>query len=510
VRSALRHRNYRLWASGSIVSNSGTWMQRVAQDWLVLTELTSNSGTAVGITTGLQFAPMLLLGPIAGSMADRYDRRRLLIGTQIASAALALALGLLVITGTAQLWMVYGLAFGLGLVAALDGPARQAFVSELVPVEDLPNAVGLNSASFNGGRLIGPALAGLLIHWAGTGPVFLINAASFAAVVFSLTRMRPDLLYARPLARRGPGGVREGLAYVRQRPDIALVLVIIGMVGTFGFNFQITTALMARLEFGKGASEYGLLGSVMAIGTLGGALFAVRRKHPRLELVVGAAMAFGVFSVAAALMPTYWTFAASLVLVGVSSLTLMTAANASVQLRTAPEFRGRVMALYLTVFMGGTPVGAPIIGWLGELFGPRWTILVGGLVSILTAASAWVWLRARGAGLPQAELGGEELVSDERDDVEQGVRDDQRPDPASSPVPLGEDQAHDGVAEEGADALVQVIRAAQHGAGDQDRGRAPAQLPQSGHQVADHDHLLDHRVLDRLEDQNRNGPPVRF
>jgi MFS family permease len=398
--TALRHHNYRLWASGSIVSNAGTWMQRVAQDWLVLTELTNNSGTAVGITTGLQFAPMLLLAPLAGAVVDRLDRRKVLIATQTASAALALILGLLVVTGNAQLWMVYLLAFGLGTVAAFDGPARQAFVSELVPIEDLPNAVGLNSASFNSGRLIGPAIAGLLIHWVGTGPVFLINAASFGAVVLSLTQMRTSLLRTRPMAARGKGAVRAGLSYVRHHSDIALILVIVGMIGTFGFNFQITTALMARLEFHKGAGEYGLLGSVMAIGTLGGALVAARREHPRLRLVIGAAGAFGFFSVLAALMPTYWSFAVVLVFVGLSSLTLMTAANASVQLRTAPEYRGRVMALYMAIFMGGTPIGAPIIGWIGESFGPRWTILAGGLVAIATALAAAIWLaRRRGVHL---------------------------------------------------------------------------------------------------------------
>ncbi len=390
--TALRHHNYRLWATGSIVSNAGTWMQRVAQDWLVLTQLTHNSGTAVGITTGLQFAPMLLLAPFAGAVVDRFDRRRILMATQTASGVLALILGLLVLTGTAQLWMVFLLALLLGVVAAMDGPSRQAFVSELVPIEDLPNAVGLNSASFNSGRLIGPAIAGLLIHWVGTGPVFLVNAVSFGAVVFSLSRMRTSLLRSRPMSARGQGSVRAGLSYVRHHPDLVLVMVIVGMIGTFGFNFQITTALMARLEFGKGAGEYGLLGSMMAIGTLGGALIGARRAHPRLRLVIGAAMAFGVCSVIAALMPGYWSFAVVLVFVGLSSLTLMTAANATIQLRTAPEYRGRVMALYMAVFMGGTPVGAPIIGWIGETFGPRWTILAGGLISIVTALAALAWV----------------------------------------------------------------------------------------------------------------------
>jgi MFS family permease len=384
--------NYRLWASGAIVSNTGTWMQRIAQDWLVLTVLTDNSGTAVGITTGLQFAPVLLLSPLAGSLADRVDRRKVLIATQTALGALALVLGGLVIGGVALLWHVYLLALLLGTVSAIDAPARQAFVSELVPTEDLPNAVGLNSASFHAGRLIGPGIAGLLIHWFGTGPVFLINAVSFAAVVTSLTRMRVGELRSTPRRQRGGHPIREGLAYVRGRRDILLTMVIVGMVGTFGLNFQVTTALMARLVFHKGAGEYGLLGSVMAIGSLAGALLAARREHPRLRLVVAATIAFGVFATIAAVMPTFELFALALIPVGLSSLTLMTAANASVQLSTEPAMRGRVMALYMAVFMGGTPVGSPIIGWIGEHVGARWTILLGGGVALLTAAAVVLWL----------------------------------------------------------------------------------------------------------------------
>ena len=389
---ALQNTNYRLWASGAVVSNTGTWMQRIAQDWLVLTQLTHNSGTAVGIVTGLQFAPVLLLAPVAGVIADRFERRKVLITTQVSSGVLALILGLLVIADVAQLWHVYVLATLLGVVAAIDAPARQAFVSELVPIEDLPNAVGLNSASFHGGRLIGPGIAGLLISAFGTGPVFLINAASFGAVVFSLTRMRTSELRKQPRTG-GKGSVRAGLSYVRHRPDLILILAIVGMVGTFGLNFQLTSALMARLEFDKGAGQYGVLGSIMAIGSLGGAFLAARRERPRLRLVIGAALTFGVASIVAGLMPTYWSFAIALIPVGLSSLTMMTAANATVQLSTTPAMRGRVMALYLAVFMGATPVGSPIIGWVGEAFGPRYTILLGGTMSIATAGMAVLWLR---------------------------------------------------------------------------------------------------------------------
>jgi MFS family permease len=383
--------NYRLWASGAIVSNTGTWMQRVAQDWLVLTALTNNSGVAVGITTGLQFAPMLLLSPVAGLLADRLPQRWLLMATQGLMGLWGLILGLLVVTDTAQLWHVYVLATLLGITAAVDAPARQTFVAAMVPRDALPNAVGLNSASFHAGRLIGPAVAGVLIAALGsTGPVFLVNAATFGATLLALSLMRGNELYPMERARKGKGQIRDGIRYVRGRPDIMMILFIVGMVGTFGFNFQLTTALMARLEFDRGAADYGLLGSIMAIGSLAGALLAARRERPRLRLVVAATAAFGFFATAASLMPTYELFALSLIPVGLSSLTLMTAANATVQMSTDPAMRGRVMALYMAIFMGGTPLGAPVIGWVGEVFGARWTIAIGGLVSLAVAAIAVV------------------------------------------------------------------------------------------------------------------------
>ncbi len=390
--ASLKVFNYRLWAMGALVSNTGTWMQRVAQDWLVLTQLTNNSGIAIGITTGLQFGPMLVLGPVAGLLADRLSRRKLLIATQALSGLWGLILGALVITGTAQLWHVYLLALLLGCTSAIDAPARQIFVAEMVPAEKLPNAVGLNSASFHMGRLIGPAVAGLLIYQVGTGPVFIINGVTFLATVLSLTQMRVRELNPLPRAARAKGQIRDGLRYVKGRPDIVLILVLIGLVGTFGLNFQMTTALMARLEFDKGASEYGLLGSIMAIGSLAGALLAARREKPTLRLLLAATAAFGVFATLAATMPTYELFAVSLIPVGLSSLTLMTAANATVQMTTDPAMRGRVMSLYMAIFLGGTPIGAPIIGWVGEEFGARWTIAVGGLVSLAAALGAIAYL----------------------------------------------------------------------------------------------------------------------
>jgi MFS family permease len=476
---ALRIPNYRLWATGALVSNTGTWMQRVAQDWLVLTGLTHNSGVAVGITTGLQFAPVLLLAPITGAVADRWNRRRLLMATQTASGVLALILGLLVITHVAQLWHVYVLAAALGVVAAFDSPARQAFVSEMVTTEDLSNAVGLNSASFHAGRLIGPGVAGLLIHWFGTGPVFLINAVSFAAVLASLGRMRVSQLTPVIRPPRGKGAVRAGLRYVRRRPDLMLIMAIVGMVGTFGLNFQLTTALMARTVFDKGSGEYGLLGSVMAIGSLGGALLAARRENPRVGLVIGATAAFGGFCMVSAVMPSYLLFGVSLIPVGLSSLTLMTAANATVQLSTTPAMRGRVMALYMAIFMGGTPIGAPVVGWVGQQFGARWTILVGGLVSLATAGAAAAWQFSHRAAVASEVVSevvsehaeesvqpagrAEGLVADEGHHVEQGVRHDQRQHPAASAKPFAEHHAHHRVAQERPEPLVQVVAPAQEG-----------------------------------------------
>jgi MFS family permease len=389
---ALNSHNYRLWLTGAIVSNVGTWMQRVAQDWLVLTILTHHSAEAVGITTGLQFLPMLLLAPYGGLIADRMPKRILLMATQLTMGLLALGLGLLVVTDVVQLWMVYGFALLLGVATALDNPARQTFVSEMVPREHLSNAVGLNSATFNAARIVGPGVAGLLIAWVGTGPVFLINAASFAAVLISLSRMRTRELRVTPRVPRAKGQLTDGLRYVWHRPDIMLILVIVFAVGTFGMNFQMTTAFVATSTFHKGAGEYGLLGSIMAIGSLAGALLSARREQPRLRYVVGAALGFGVFATLAAAMPTYPLFALMLIPTGLFALTMMTSANATVQMSVDPAMRGRVMALYMAIFLGGTPIGAPIVGWVGEEFGARWSIGIGGIVSIITSLAAMVWI----------------------------------------------------------------------------------------------------------------------
>ena len=377
---ALRNRNYRYYATGGVVSNTGTWMQRVAQDWLVL-QLSGQSGTALGITTGLQFLPMLLLAPFAGTIADRYSKRKVLIATQSFMAVVGATLGILDVTGVVQVWHVYVLALLLGIGAACDAPARQSFVIEMVGRDDLANAVGLNSASFNLGRVIGPAVAGFLIVLVGTGPVFLINAASFAAVIVALAKMRPAELMPVPRAPRGRGQLLEGIRYVRGRPDLLMVMVVVFFVGTFGLNFQLTSALMATEVFGKGAGEYGLLGTVVAIGSLSGALLAARRGRPRIRLIVAAAVAFGVVEITAGLMPSYWTFMATLIPLGLCQMTMLNSANATMQLAVDPAMRGRVMALYMAVLMGGTPVGSPLIGALAETYGARWSLIGGGVIS---------------------------------------------------------------------------------------------------------------------------------
>ncbi|MGG5751918.1 MFS transporter [Zafaria sp. Z1313] len=393
--SSLAVPNYRLWATGALVSNIGTWMQRVAQDWLVLTVLTDHSGTAVGITTGLQFLPILLLGPYAGLIADRHDKRRLLMATQTAMGLCALVLGLLVLTGTAELWHVYAIATALGLASAFDAPARQAFVSEVVDAGQLPNAVALNSASFNLARLAGPGVAGLVIAWIGTAPAFLVNAASFAAVLLAIGRM--DVAALRPSARapRGRHQILEGVRYVKGRPDLVMILVLAGIIGTFGLNFQLTNAMMATEVFREGPEAYGLLGTVMAVGTLAGALWAARRGRFRLRYLLGGAVLFGVFTIAASLMPSFWWYAALLIPVGLASLTFLNSCNTSIQLSVEPRFRGRVLALYMAVIQGGTPIGAPLVGWVGEAFGARWSVGVGGGIALVAGIWALVLVRRR-------------------------------------------------------------------------------------------------------------------
>jgi MFS family permease len=393
---SLRVRNYRLFAAGQVVSLSGTWAQRVAQDWLVL-DLSHNSGVALGITTGLQFLPVLLFGLYGGVLADRYDKRNLLVAAQAVMGVLALVLGLLVVTGSVQLWHVYALAFLLGMAGVVDGPVRQSFVSEMVGPADLPNAVSLNSVTFNTSRIIGPALAGLAISGLGTGPVFLVNAASYVAVIVGLCAMRTAELHDARRVPRAKGQLRAGLSYVRSRPELMVPIVLVFLVGTFGLNFQITLALVVKEVFHKGPSSYGLLTSMLAVGSLLGALTTARRSTPpRQRTLIGAGVAFGLLEVLLGVVPSYAVMAVLLVPTGAAVLIFTTTANASVQLAAAPEMRGRVMALYVLVFLGGTPIGAPLLGALTEVLGARSSLLIGGAVSALGCLlGGWYLARLR-------------------------------------------------------------------------------------------------------------------
>lgn len=384
--------NYRIWFAGALVSNVGTWMQRTAQDWIVLTELTDHDAAAVGIVMALQLGPQLLLVPWSGLIADRFDRRRTLMVTQASMAILGLWLGILVLMGVAQLWQVYVFVLLLGIVSAVDAPVRQTFVSELVVESNLSNAVALNSASFNSARMIGPAVAGVLVAVVGAGWVFIINAVTFGAVLLSLKFIRVNSLRRSSRAPRGRGQLLEGFRYVRGRPDILMIMLMVFIIGTFGLNFAIFTATMASVEFGQGSTAFGLLSSILAVGSVAGALLSARRERPRIRLTVFAALAFGVACAVAAVMPSYLTFALALILVGLAAQTLMTTANATLQTTTAPEMRGRVMALYMAVFMGGTPIGAPFVGWVANEFGPRWAIGLAALSGLVAAAIGLIWM----------------------------------------------------------------------------------------------------------------------
>ena len=393
--ASLKFFNYRMWFCTALVSNIGAWIQRIGQDWLVLRQLTPNSGLAAGIVTALQFAPVLFLSAWAGVLADRLPRRQLLMVTQAAQGVLALGLGALVLLGHAQLWHVYGFALLLGCATAIDAPVRQTFVAEMVPLTSLPNAIGLNSAMFNSSRLLGPALAGFLIQAFGTGWAFLLNGVTFAATIIGLACMRQAELRIVERVKKQSGQIRQAVVYIRKRPEIWLVLVIIGVISCLGFNSQLTIAMMATQVFDRQAGQFGLLSSMFGVGALIGALMAARRARPRLRLIVGSAIGFGLTSLLSAVMPTYLTFGLSGIFVGLCTLTLMTAANSTIQITTEPSMRGRVVALYMLVFQGATPIGSPIVGWISEAWGTRWAIGIGGVSALLVAAFALLWLRSR-------------------------------------------------------------------------------------------------------------------
>lgn len=371
---SLRSFNFRLWTAGGLVSNTGTWMQRVAQDWLVLTQLTDHDASALGMVTGLQFAPQLLFLPWTGSAADRLNQRKLLMFTQATMGVLALVLGVLTIAGVVRLWHVYVFAFLSGSAAALDAPVRQTFVAEMVGDADLPNAVALNATSFNAAQMIGPAVAGLLIARAGIGWAFVLNGLSFAAVLISMSFFRLAELRISARAHRTASGFLEGLRYVWRKPDLRAILIMLFLIGTFGLNFPIFISTMAVNVFHSDARGFGLLSSIMAVGTLSGALFAAGGQRPSLASLLAGAGVFGLGCSLAALAPGYWWFGGALVVIGAAGLTFTNGTNSIMQLSTEPAMRGRVMALRVGIALGGAPIGAPIVGWVADHFGPRWAL----------------------------------------------------------------------------------------------------------------------------------------
>ncbi|WP_345803440.1 MFS transporter [Microbacterium sp. AZCO] len=386
--------NYRVWFFGALISNIGQWMQATALSWVVLTELTDNDAAAMGITMALQFAPPLLLVGVTGWVADRFERRHLLMITQSLLLVLGIAIGTLLLMGVMTLPLMYVFAFALGLVAAFDNPARQAFVSDVVSREYASNAVALNAASFNGARMIGPAVGGLVIVAVGTGWVFFINAATFIAMLVALLIIRPHELV--PRAQSGSAGrLADGFRYVGKRPDLMVAFAMVFLLGAFGMNFPIFASTMA-LEFGQEADGYGLLSSILAIGSLTGALLAARRDRARIRLVIVGTALFALAAAVSAFMPTYWLYAVTLMVTGFSVVTTLTTANGYVQTTTDPALRGRVLALYMAILMGGTPIGAPIVGWVAATYGPRVAILLGAAAALVAFAIGATWMLASG------------------------------------------------------------------------------------------------------------------
>jgi len=384
---SFRHRNYRILFPANTISNIGSWAQRVAQDWLVL-ELT-NSGTYLGIVTAIQFTPVLFFSLHGGALADRFDKRKLLIGTNALGAFSAMALGTLVMTDQIKLWHVFALAAVLGISTAIDAPVRQAFAGEIVGHDDLPNAVSLNSANFNAGRLVGPALSGLLIAAFGTGPSFLVNGISYLFAIGALMAMNEKGFFQQERPK-SMTNVQEGLRYALARPDIYVVMLMVFFLGTFGLNFQIFNALMATQEFGKGPASYGLLGTFVAIGSFSGAIASARlERFRKTRFVILAGGAFALAILVLSILPNYTTYAIFLPICGVTALTTMITANSIVQVNSDPAIRGRVMGIYLLIFMGGTPVGSPLIGVMAEVIGIRSTIAACGAICLISTTVIW-------------------------------------------------------------------------------------------------------------------------
>lgn len=389
---SFRHRNFQILFPANAISNIGNWAQRIAQDWLVL-ELTNNNGTYLGLVTAVQFAPVLLFSLHSGALADRLDKRKVLIATNLVGGAASIGLGFLVIADVVQLWHVFVLAAVLGISTAIDAPVRQAFTSEIVGTDDLPNAVSLNSANFNGGRLVGPAISGLLIAAFGTGPSFLVNGASYFFVIFALFKLNEDEFFHQNQPK-SLGNIREGIAYAKARPDIYVVMIMVFALATFGLNSQIFNALMATQEFGLGPASFGLMGTFLAIGTLSGALGSTRLERFRTtRFVIKGGMLFSISIMVLSILPTYATYIAWLPICGLTSLITLISANSIVQTNTDQVIRGRVMGLYLLIFLGGTPFGSPLIGLSTDYIGIRATIALCGAISL--CASLFVWIKYR-------------------------------------------------------------------------------------------------------------------
>lgn len=386
--------NYRVWFIGALVSNIGAWMQATALSWVVLTGLTDNDAGAMGVTMALQFAPPLLLVSVTGWVADRFDRRRLLMLTQSLLLTVGAVIGVLLLLDVMTLPLMYAFAFVLGMIAAFDNPARQAFVSDLVTREHAANAVALNAASFNGARMIGPAVAGIVIVAVGTGWVFLVNAITFLAMIVALSLIRTGELIPR-IKAPGASRLADGFRYVAGRPDLMVAFVMVFLLGAFGMNFPIFASTMA-LEFGQEADGYGLLSSILAIGSLAGALMAARRDRARIRMVILGTGLFAVAGAVSAFMPNYWLYAATLMLTGFAVVTTLTTANGYVQTTTDPALRGRVLALYMAILMGGTPIGSPIVGWVAAEFGPRTAIMLGAVAAAVAFAIGFGWLLLSG------------------------------------------------------------------------------------------------------------------
>ena len=381
--AALTSRSYRIYLAGQSLANMGTWMQSIAQDWLVL-DLT-HSATAVGVTMALQFLPMLLFGLHTGLVADRLPKRSILLATQTLNATATSVLAVITLTGAVRVAEVYAFASVSGLIFAFDGPARQAFAAEVVPPSRLRAAIALNAAVFQATRLIGPAIASLLIVSAGTGWVFVVNAACYLSPTIGLLRLRPSDLTPAPAAHREPGALRAAARHLRGRPDVVWTIFLVGMLGTFGLNFPVVLTSMAKSTFHGNAGTYGLFNIVLAIGSASGALLAGASAHPKRRILVLSAAAFGLFQASAAIAPDMAVFLALLGAMGFANLVFQSMANASVQLAVDPELRGRVMGLYMLAFIGGTPIGAPVIGELTSHLGARAGMAICGVVPLLAA-----------------------------------------------------------------------------------------------------------------------------